>query len=95
MSWKTLLVIVLTSILTCAGTYADSDSHGRALHGGKKEGAKRITPASKYHGQEKSNNGHGNNEDGVDSSNPGNNKKDDTDPHKKTDSDPDVDDEKK
>ena len=55
----------------------------------KKKKPERVCPSPKYGGQEKekSNNGHGNNKDDVDRSNPG----------KKpaTDSDPNVDDENK
>lgn len=81
-----MLLTILAAFLVGSGIHAE---------GKPDKSEKRVTPAPKYSGQEKSNNGHGNNEDSVDSSNPGNSKKSDSDPHKKEDSDPNVDDEKK
>ena len=80
---KKIVLIVLTAVLVCPGVWADSSDKST-----KKSDAKRVTPAPKYNGQEKSNNGHGNNEDGVDTSNPGKSKAGE-------DTDSNVDDEKK
>ena len=82
----TVWVLGLSVVLLGSSAYAKD--------GSKKESDKKpkcACPAPKYDGQgekHKCNNGHGNNEDGVDTSNPGNSKKG-------QDSDSDVDDEKK
>ena len=83
-------IIGLVLILSGSSTFAASGS-GNNSSNIKNKKSKCVQPAPKYGGQcdkENSNNGHGNNEDGVDSSNPGKSKKGE-------DSNPAVDDEKK
>lgn len=79
-------MIGLTLILFGSNAFAESGSNDKS---GNNKSSECVKPAPKYGGQcDKSNNGHGNNEDGVDKSNPGKSKKGE-------DSDPEVDDEKK
>ncbi len=82
-------VIGLVLVLSGSSAFAAGDS-GNNSSNIKNKKSKCVQPAPKYGGQcdkEKSNNGHGNNKDDVDSSNPGKKKVKDTDPN--------VDDEKK
>lgn len=82
-------VMGLVLFLSGSTTFAKSDSNGK--NGKKNRQRECVRPAPGYGGQAergKSNNGHGNNEDDVDKSNPGRSKTGE-------DTDPDVDDEKK
>ncbi len=82
------IVCVMGLALFLLGSNAFAkDNSNKSSKGGKKK-QQCVQPAPKYDGQcDKSNNGHGNNKDDVDSSNPGKKKVEDTDPN--------VDDEKK
>ena len=82
-------VIGLTVILFGSSAFAKNDSASTSGRQGKKKG-QCVQPTPKYDGQgdKKGNNGHGNNEDGVDKSNPGQSKQGE-------DTNPDEDDEKK
>ena len=79
-------IVGLIMFLFGSSALAAGDSNGKRSTN-KKKSSQCVQPAPKYGGQDKSNNGHGNNEDDVDRSNPGKKKVED--------SDPDVDDEKK
>ena len=81
-------IVGLAVLLFGASTFAAKDN-GSSRKGSNKEGC--VCPSPKYQGQgekQKCNNGHGNNKDGVDRSNPGRSKPG-------QDSDPAIDDEKK
>ena len=83
-------VIGLTLFLLGSSAFAKDGSKGASSKGGEKK-QQCVEPAPKYGGQDdkvKSNNGHGNNEDVVDTSNPGKSKQGE-------DTDTNVDDEKK
>lgn len=85
------MVWTLSLVLFLMGSTAFAKEGSGKKDGQKKKGSQCVKPSPKYGGQDckkKGNNGHGNNEDGVDSSNPGKSKKGE-------DTDPGVDDEKK
>lgn len=84
----TVWIIGLVLVLFGSSAFAAGGS-GNKSSNIKNKKSKCVQPASKYGGQcDRSNNGHGNNKDDVDSSNPGKSKKG-------KDTDPSIDDETK